>query len=167
MKTLLSTIIAFCVMNINITAQEFDANYVPPSHEIQIKEEVTLIVNRYYKYFSANEMDKFPIETHAIPWKILGTDRIFMTPEASNKNYFDSFAEIKKNNTEYDRSEFTIQNICVLSPRTAFVSGYNTRRADDDSIIRMNGTVYIMEKIEAGWRINSFAGKGMEKIVSC
>ena len=31
----------------------------------------------------------------------------------------------------------------------------------------MNGTVYIMEKVEQGWRINSFAGKGMEKIVSC
>ena len=112
-------------------------------------------------------MDKFLIETHAIPWKISCTDRIFMTPEAFNKNYFDSFAEIKKNNPEYDRLEFSIQNICVLSSRTAFVSGYNTPRADDDSIIRMNATVYIMEKIEAGWRINSFAGKGMEKIVSC
>ena len=167
MKTLLTTIVALYVMSTSVSSQQFDPSFVPPSQEIQIKEEVTLIVNRYYKYFSANQMDKFPTETHTIPWKILGTDRIFMTPEASNKNYFDSFAEIKKNNPEYDRSEFTIQNICVLSPRTAFVSGYNTRRADDDSIIRMNGTVYIMEKVEQGWRINSFAGKGMEKIVSC
>ena len=167
MKKLLSSIIALGVMGSSLSAQEFDANFVAPSQEIQIKEEVTLIVDRYYKYFSANQMDKFPTETHTIPWKVLGTDRIYMTAEASNKSYFDSFDEIKKNNPEYDRSEFTIQNICVLSPRTAFVSGYNTRRAEDDSIIRMNGTVYILEKTDIGWRINSFAGKGMDKIVSC
>lgn len=167
MKNLLSTMVVLCVMCFSVSAQEFNPNFVAPSQEVRIKEEVKLIVNRYYKYFSANEMDKIPTETHTIPWKILGTDRIFMTPEASNENYYGSFETIKKNNPEYDRSEFTIQDICVISPNTAFVSGYNTRKAEDDSIITMIGTVYILEKTKDGWRINSLAGKGLDKIVSC
>ncbi|MCC3860238.1 hypothetical protein [Pseudemcibacter aquimaris] len=167
MKTLLSTMIALCVMITTASAQEFNPNFVTPSQEIRIKEEVKLIVDRYYTYFSANQMDKFPSETHTIPWAVLGTDRIYMTAEESNDFYYQSYANIKKNNPEYDRSEFTIQKTCVLSPNTAFVSGYNTRRAADDSIISMNGTVYIMVRTENGWRINSFAGKPLDKVVSC
>lgn len=148
-------------------AQEFDANRVAPSQEIKIKEEVKLIIQRYYTYFSANEMDKFPTETHTIPWKVLGTDREYKTAEESNEMYFGSYANIKENNPEYARSVFTIQNICVLSPRAAIVSGYNTRRADDDSIIRMNGTSYILEQTPEGWRINSFVGTAMDKVVKC
>jgi len=149
------------------TAQEFNPNYVAPSHEIRIKEEVKLIIERYYTYFSANQMDKFPTETHTIPWKILGTDRIYMSAEQSNENYFGSFAAIKENDPEYKRSVFTIQDICVLSPRSALVSGYNTRRRTDDSIITMMGTLYILELTDAGWRINSFSGKPLDKVVSC
>ena len=112
-------------------------------------------------------MDKFPTETHTIPWKILGSNRVFMSAEASNENYFGSYETIKKNDPDYDRSEFTIQNICVLSPRSALVSGYNTRRKADDGIITMMGTLYIMELTDAGWRINSFTGKPLDKVVGC
>ena len=149
------------------SAQEFNPNYVAPSQEIRIKEEVKLIIQRYYTYFSANQMDKFPTETHTIPWKILGSNRVFMSAEASNENYFGSYETIKKNDPDYDRSEFTIQNICVLSPRSALVSGYNTRRKADDGIITMMGTLYIMELTDAGWRINSFTGKPLDKVVGC
>ena len=149
------------------SAQEFNPNYVAPSQEIRIKEEVKLIIQRYYTYFSANQMDKFPTETHTIPWKILGSNRVFMSAEASNENYFGSYETIKKNARDYARSEFTIQNICVLSPRSALVSGYNTRRKADDGIITMMGTLYIMELTEAGWRINSFTGNPLDKVVGC
>lgn len=167
MKTILKTMIALCAMGISVSAQEFNPNFVSPSQEIQIKEEVKLIIQRYYTYFSANQMDKFPTETHTIPWKLISTSRNFMSAEESNEYYFNSYATIKENNPEYDRSEFTIQNTCVLSPKTALVSGYNTRRAKDDSIITMMGTVYIMENTDVGWRINSFAGKPLDKVVSC
>lgn len=162
-------ILGMCAMiaAIGVSAQEFNPNFVAPSQEIRIKEEVKLIIDRYYTYFSANQMDRFPNETHTIPWKILGTGRSYATAEASNENYFNSYANIKKDYPEYDRSEFTIQEICVMSPSSALVSGYNTRRAADDSIITLSGTVYIMELTEAGWRISSFTGKSVDKVVSC
>ena len=166
MRIIIAIMLVFGV-TISANTQEFDPNRVAPSQEIKIKEEVKLIIQRYYTYFSANEMDKFPSETHTIPWKVLGTDRQYMTAEESNEMYFGSYANIKENNPEYVRSVFTIQNICVLSPRAAIVSGYNTRRADDDSIIRMNGTSYILEMTPDGWRINSFVGTAMDKVVKC
>ncbi len=166
MKKIIISLAALFVA-VTVSAQEFNPNFVAPSQEIRIKEEVKLIIDRYYTYFSANEMDKFPTETHTIPWKILGTGRSYDTAEASNENYYGSFATIKENNPEYARSVFTIQDICVISPQAALVSGYNTRRAGDNSIITMMGTVYIMERTDAGWRINSFAGKSVDKVVSC
>lgn len=166
MKKILVCALAL-ILTITVSAQEFNPNFVAPSHEIRIKEEVKLIIDRYYTYFSANQMDKFPTETHTIPWKILGTGRSYDTAEASNENYFNSFATIKENDPNYARSVFTIQDICVMSPSSALVSGYNTRRRADDSIITMMGTVYIMELTEAGWRISSFASKSVDKIVSC
>ena len=166
MKYFMMFLVAVGFLNV-ASAQEFNPNYVAPSQEIRIKEEVKLIIQRYYTYFSANQMDKFPTETHTIPWKILGSNRVFMSAEASNENYFGSYETIKKNDPDYDRSEFTIQNICVLSPRSALVSGYNTRRKADDGIITMMGTLYIMELTDAGWRINSFTGKPLDKVVGC
>lgn len=151
----------------NSWAQDANPIFASPAQEIRIKEEVKLIIDKYYTYFSANQMDKFPNETHTIPWKILGTDRIYSSAEASNENYFNSFANIKKDDPNYTRSVFTIQNICVLSPNAAIVSGFNTRKRADNSIITMMGTAYILERTDAGWRINSFAGKSLEKIITC
>ncbi len=166
MKKIYASLIMI-IVTMNVAAQEFNPNFVAPSHEVRIKEEVKLIIQRYYTYFSANQMNKFPTETHTIPWKILGTDRLYLSADASNENYFNSFAAIKENDPDYDRSVFTIQNICVLSPRAAIVSGFNTRKRADDSIITMMGTAYILEQTEAGWRINSFASMSLDKIVSC
>ncbi|MBT5072543.1 MAG: hypothetical protein HOJ34_04875 [Kordiimonadaceae bacterium] len=160
-------IIILISLTTNVTAQEAEANAVSPSQEIRIKEEVKLIVEKYYRYFSANEMDKIPVETHTIPWTILGTGRTYSSAEASNENYYTSYANIKKDNPNYARSVFTIQNICVSSPTSAIVSGFNTRKRTDNSNISISGTVYILELTEAGWRINSFVGKALDKIISC
>lgn len=149
------------------TAQETEPNAVSPSQEIRIKEEVKLIVGKYYSLFSANEMDKLPDETHTIPWTILGTGRVYSSAESSNENYYSSFANIKETNPNYARSVFTIQNVCVISPRAAIVSGFNSRKRADNTNISISGTVYILELTEAGWRINSFVGKSLDKLVSC
>ena len=154
-------------LSINIAAQETHPSAVSPSQEIRIKEEVKLIIEKYYRYFSANEMEKLPFETHNIPYSILGTGRAYTSVEQSNENYANSIPNIKKEEPDYERSVFTIQNICVLSPLAAIASGFNTRKRTDGSIITIRGTSYILELTDNGWRISSFASTSLDKVVRC
>lgn len=148
-------------------AQEISPYGVSSAQEVRIKEEVKLIVEKYYRYYSANEMEKLPFETHSLPYSILGTGRSYSTPEQSNENYGDSIANIKKDEPNYARSVFTINNVCVLSPVAAIVSGFNTRKRTDESIIMIRGASYILELTDTGWRINSFVSTTPDKIVKC
>ncbi len=135
--------------------------------EALIVEEVKHIVQTYYRYFSAGEMEKLPNETHNIPYGVLGRDSYKFSAEETIESYKQSFASLQQNEPSYDHSVYTFTNVCVLTPRGAITSGYNTRRRRDGSVISVLGAVYILGLTDDGWRIVSFLSTSPDKIVDC
>ncbi len=133
----------------------------------KIKNEVTAAVHHYYRLFTERNMKALPEEVFHVPLVYLSPEgaqvdatasEVTARTEANLKRLLDS---------GWDRSEFPSPNVCVLHAGAAIASGKFTRYKKDGSVLSENAVTYLFGKTGKGWRIVSYGGHGLDRVVPC
>ena len=133
-----------------------------------VRAEAIHTVEKYYEYFSTNQMDRLPQETHHVPWVFLGTGVFTMTAEETARNYRARRQMVVDTmDRDYQRSTYSVSSVCVLSRSAAILSGVNTRTNSTGGIVSVEGVAYIVMKAPQGWRIVAFSEITPEKVIAC
>lgn len=132
-----------------------------------IKDAARSTIDNYYRLFSEQNMKALPEEIYTIPWISIGGNgpEADLTKEQALARFEGSLAQLIRNG--WGKSVFTTQNVCVLNPNAAIVSGYNTRYKKDGSVMSVGGVSYLLGKTKQGWRIVSYTGHPKDKVVRC
>lgn len=121
----------------------------------------------YYRLFSERNMQALPEQVFTIPWMTFGANGINVrnSRDAAMVDWQASLIGLLQRG--WDRSEFTVENVCVLNEASAIVSGYNTRYAEDGSQMSVGSVVYFLARDDSDWRIVAYTGVERDKLVSC
>jgi hypothetical protein len=133
----------------------------------KIKKEVTDVIHHYYQLFTERNMKALPQEIFELPFVLLGPEgvKVELTAEDMTER---NEANLKKLlESGWDRSEFPNPSVCVLNPGAAIASGKFYRYKKDGSVLSENAVTYILGKTDKGWRIVSFGGHALDRIVPC
>jgi hypothetical protein len=132
-----------------------------------VKKEVTAVVHRYYQLFSERNMKALPQEIFQLPFVLLSPEgaRVEPTAEAMNARNEASLKRLLESG--WDRSEFPSPQVCVLNPGAAIASGKFFRYKKDGSVLSENAVTYVLGKTDKGWRIVTFGGHALDRVVPC
>jgi hypothetical protein len=133
----------------------------------RVKKEVTDAVDKYYRLFSAHNMKALPEEVFNIPWIVIGGNgpQPDLTREQALARFEASLKQLR--DSDWGKSIFTTENVCVLNANAAIASGYNTRYKTDGSVMSVGGVSYLFGRTKEGWRIVSYTGTPRGKVVRC
>lgn len=133
----------------------------------RIQKEVTAAVDNYYRLFSEQNMAALPEQVYNIPWILISGNgpQPDLTKEQALERFNASLKQLLANG--WAKSVFTVKNVCVLNASAAIASGYNTRTKKDGSVLQVMGVAYIFGKTKDGWRIVSYTGVPVDKVVRC
>lgn len=140
---------------------------MPPSEVERVRAEVTATMDRYYEFFYERDMGSLPDEIFAIPWMTLGPNGINASTsrDAALVRWQSSLIGLLVRG--WDRSVYTIENVCVLNPGAAIVSGYNTRYDGEGGVMSVGSVSYVLGVTDEGWRIVAYTGHERGKVVTC
>lgn len=133
----------------------------------KIKNEVTAAVHHYYRLFTERNMKALPEEVFHVPVIYLSPEgaQVDATPSAVTARTEASLKRLLESG--WDRSEFPSPNVCVLHPGAAIASGKFHRYKKDGSVLSENAVTYLFGKTDKGWRIVSYGGHGVDRVVTC
>ena len=133
----------------------------------RVKREVTDAVDKYYRLFSEQNMKALPEEVFNIPWIVIGGSgpQPDLTKEQALARFEASLKQLRE--SDWGKSVFTTENVCVLNANAAIASGYNTRYKKDGSVMSVGGVSYLFGRTKEGWRIVSYTGTPRGKVVRC
>lgn len=133
----------------------------------RVTAEVSETMETYYSLFSQRDMQALPDRVFNIPWMTLGANGINVsaTRDEALVRWQGSLIDLLQRG--WDRSVFTIESVCVLNAGAAIVSGFNTRYLEDGSEMSVGGVTYILGLTDDGWRIVSYTGSEVGRLVTC
>ena len=133
----------------------------------RVKQEVTAAVDKYYRLFSEQNMKALPEEVFNIPWIVIGGNgpQPDLTKEQALGRFEASLKQLRE--SDWGKSVFTTENVCVLNANAAIASGYNTRYKKDGSVMSAGGVSYLFGRTKDGWRIVSYTSMPRGKVVRC
>ncbi|MGH9320469.1 MAG: DUF6841 family protein [Vicinamibacteria bacterium] len=133
----------------------------------QVKKDVTAAVHHYYRLFTERNMKALPQEVFHVPLIHIGPDgvQVYATPEAVTERFEASLKGLLENG--WDRSEFPSPSVSVLHASGALASGKFYRYKKDGSLLSENAVTYVFGRTDRGWRIVSFTGHGVDRVVTC
>lgn len=133
----------------------------------RVTAEVTRTMETYYALFSERDMEALPDRVFAIPWMTLGGNGIVASTsrEAALVRWQGSLIGLLERG--WERSVFTVENVCVLNQSAAIVSGYNTRYEEGGGVMSVGSVTYVLGDTDAGWRIVAYSGHERGKVVTC
>lgn len=141
---------------------------VLPNEAAVIRAEIIHTIEKYYEYFSTNQMERIPRETHHVPWVFLGTGTFTMTAEETAANYRARRQGIVQNlDPDYQKSTYVVTGLCILSRNAGITSGVNTRTNSSGGIVSVEGVSYVVMRAPQGWRIVAFSEITPDKVISC
>lgn len=145
-----------------LEAQQLDA-----SQRALLEAQARSHIETYYDHYYERDMDPLPTEIFHIPWILLDAEGPQATEsrgEAST-NFQEGLESLLDQG--WDRSTFRPEDVCILNPGAAIVSGTNTRTRADGSVMSVGGVSYILARSDDGWRIVSYASHSPDRIVRC
>jgi hypothetical protein len=135
------------------------AQYPPLSEEeiTRVREEVTAVIETYYRLFNDKNPKAMSEELFHIPWIYLNPEgtRLFSTREETAALFEESLAAVVPRG--WERSAFPKPSVCVLSLGAATVSGNFYRYKKDGSVLSEHGVTYVLGKTADGWRVASLS----------
>jgi hypothetical protein len=133
----------------------------------RVTKEVTAAVDKYYRLFSEHNMKALPEEVFNIPWIVIGGNgpQPDLTKEQALARFEASLKQLRE--SDWGKSVFTTENVCVLNASAAIASGYNTRYKKDGSVMSVGGVSYLFGRTKDGWRIVSYTSMPRGKVVRC
>ena len=133
----------------------------------RVKSEVTAAVDKYYRLFSEHNMKALPEEVFNIPWIVIGGNgpQPDLTKEQALARFEASLKQLRE--SDWGKSVFTTETVCVLNASAAIASGYNTRYKKDGSVMSVGGVSYLFGRTKDGWRIVSYTSMPRGNVVRC
>ena len=153
---------AMCATSVTAAAQQLSPTEVDTE-----KKEVTATIDKYYRLFSEQKPDVLANEVFNIPWLVIGANgpQADLTTTQAQARFQASMKQLVE--SDWARSVFTTENVCVLNGSAAIASGYNTRYKVDGSVMSVGGVTYVLGRSKDGWRIVSYSGHPKGKVVRC
>jgi NTF2-like protein (DUF6841) len=139
-----------------------------PEQVAVIEKEVTAALHNYYRLYTEKNNKALSSEVFLDQWIQLGANG----PQLTNTEPADVARRFAANIERLEaqgwvKSEYPKPIVCVINAGTAIASGEFMRYRKDGSVISTNGTSYLFGKTPAGWRIVSFFGHEVGKIIGC
>ena len=138
-----------------------------PDQIATIKKEVTAALHTYYSYYNEQNMDAMAESVYHIPFVGVGANgfRVQSTKEEVTAAHEAHLQNLK--DSGWARSEFPNPTVCVLNANMASASGQFMRYKKDGSVLSVNANTYFFGKTPEGWKIFSFTGHALDKVVTC
>ncbi len=134
----------------------------------RIEQEVTAALHTYYRYYTEKNPKALGAEVFFEPWIQLGGNGPQLTntkPDEVAKRFAANIERLEAQG--WVKSEYPKPIVCVINAGTAIASGQFMRYKKDGSVLSVNGTSYLFGKTPQGWRIVSFFGHEVGKVIGC
>lgn len=135
---------------------------------VTIEKEVTAALQNYYRLYTEKDNAALGPDVFFEPWLQLGA-RGPQVMHTGQEEIAPRFAESVKGLQAqgWVKSEYPKPIICVINAGTAIASGEFMRYRADGSVLSVNGTSYLFSKTPKGWRVVSYFGHEVGKVIGC
>lgn len=144
------------------------SNALAPAEVTVIEKEVTAALQNYYRLYTEKNNAALGPDVFFEPWLQLGA-RGPQVMHTAQDEVAKRFAESVKGLEAqgWVKSAYPNPIVCVINAGTAIASGEFMRYRKDGSVLSTNGTTYLFSKTANGWRIVSYFGHEVGKVIRC
>lgn len=160
--------VTVAVSVLSVASSYAQGGALKPDQVASIEREVTAALQNYYRLYSEKNNAALGAGVFFEPWIQLGgrgPQLQHTAPDEIAKRFADSVAGLEAQG--WVKSEYPNPIVCVINSSTAIASGEFKRYRKDGSVLSVNGTTYLFGRTPEGWRIVSYFGHEVGKVIGC